>query len=58
MIMFATNRTTLFWPPLLVLWDIDHTMIDTSGVGMAPGTRGGRRTQDRYVVPGRPQTLG
>jgi hypothetical protein len=56
--MFATNRTRLFPPSLLVLWDIDHTMIDTSGVGMAPGTRGGRRAQDRHVVRGRPQASG
>lgn len=31
--VFATSRTMVPSPPLLVLWDIDHTMIDTGGVG-------------------------
>ena len=30
---FATNRITIPSPSLLVLWDIDHTMIDTGSVG-------------------------
>jgi phosphoglycolate phosphatase len=30
---FAGNRTTLPAPSLLVLWDIDHTMIDVGGAG-------------------------